>query len=102
MRDGQDIDPVETREWVDSLRAVLEHGGSDRAIYLLDVFCVGGTMLGCTAAVLAGRGEDKIASLTFLATMLDFSDAGEIGLLVDDASVAARVPVVSGGVHMVH
>src|SRR6478609_8201154 len=29
-------------------------------------FCVGGTMLGCTAAVLAGRREIKIASLTFL------------------------------------
>jgi polyhydroxyalkanoate synthase len=60
-------------------------------------FCVGGTMLGCTAAVLAGRGEDKIASLTFLATMLDFSDAGEIGLLVDDASVAARERTIGGG-----
>jgi polyhydroxyalkanoate synthase subunit PhaC len=60
-------------------------------------FCVGGTMLGCTAAVLADRGEDKIASLTFLATMLDFSDAGEIGLLVDDASVAARERTIGGG-----
>jgi polyhydroxyalkanoate synthase subunit PhaC len=60
-------------------------------------FCVGGTMLGCTAAVLADRGEDKIASLTFLATMLDFSDASEIGLLVDDASVAARERTIGGG-----
>jgi poly[(R)-3-hydroxyalkanoate] polymerase subunit PhaC len=54
-------------------------------------------MLGCTAAVLAGRGEDKIASLTFLATMLNFSDAGEIGLLVDEASVAARERTIGGG-----
>ena len=30
-------------------------------------FCVGGTMLGCAAAVLAARRVDKIASLTFLA-----------------------------------
>src|SRR5205085_11512699 len=29
-------------------------------------FCVGGTMLGCAAAVLASRGEDKLQSLTFL------------------------------------
>ena len=57
--------------------------GADKANAL--GFCVGGTMLGCAAAVLAGRGEDKIASLTFLATMLDFSDAGEIGLLIDEA-----------------
>ena len=61
-------------------------------------FCVGGTMLGCTAAVLAGRGENKIASLTFLATMLNFSDAGEIGLLVDEASVAARERTIGAAV----
>src|SRR5262249_47154169 len=48
--------------------------GADKADAL--GFCVGGTMLGCAAAVLAARGEDKIASLTFLTTMLDFSDAG--------------------------
>jgi polyhydroxyalkanoate synthase subunit PhaC len=69
--------------------------GADKANAL--GFCVGGTMLGCTVAVLAGRGEDKIASLTFLATMLDFSDAGEIGLLVDEASVAARERTIGGG-----
>ena len=30
-----DHDPVETQEWVDSLRAVLQHAGTDRARYLL-------------------------------------------------------------------
>src|SRR6201993_3855056 len=60
-------------------------------------FCVGGTMLGCAAAVLAARGEDKLASLTFLTTMLDFSEAGEIGLLIDDASVAAREQTIGHG-----
>jgi polyhydroxyalkanoate synthase subunit PhaC len=41
-------------------------------------FCVGGTLLGCAAGVLATRGEQKIASLTFMTTMLDFSDPGEM------------------------
>jgi pyruvate dehydrogenase E1 component len=31
----QDHDPVETQEWVDSLRAVLQHAGPERAQYLL-------------------------------------------------------------------
>src|SRR5262249_8471438 len=53
-------------------------------------FCVGGTMLGCAAAILAARGERKIQSLTFLTTMLDFTESGEIGLLIDEASVASR------------
>jgi len=30
-----DHDPVETQEWIDSLRAVLQHQGADRARYLL-------------------------------------------------------------------
>jgi pyruvate dehydrogenase E1 component len=30
-----DIDPVETREWLDSLDDVVEAGGTDRARYLI-------------------------------------------------------------------
>ena len=36
MEGMQDLDPVETGEWVDSLRAVLHHQGSARATYLLE------------------------------------------------------------------
>jgi pyruvate dehydrogenase E1 component len=35
-RQAQDVDPVETREWLESLRAVIEHGGPERAHYLLE------------------------------------------------------------------
>src|SRR3982074_2176397 len=37
MERMQDLDPVETGEWVDSLRAVLHHQGSARATYLLEM-----------------------------------------------------------------
>jgi polyhydroxyalkanoate synthase subunit PhaC len=60
-------------------------------------FCVGGTLLGCGAGVLAAHGEQKIASLTFMTTMLDFSDPGEIGLLIDEAGVAARERTIGKG-----
>jgi polyhydroxyalkanoate synthase len=53
-------------------------------------FCVGGIILSCAAAVLAARKQDKLATVTLLTTMLDFSDTGEIGLLIDAASVALR------------
>src|SRR4249920_3481585 len=36
MERMQDLDPVETGEWVDSLRAVLHHQGGARASYLLE------------------------------------------------------------------
>jgi polyhydroxyalkanoate synthase len=53
-------------------------------------FCVGGTMLGATLAVMDQKEGKGVESATFLASMLDFSDTGEIGLFIDEASVALR------------
>jgi polyhydroxyalkanoate synthase len=62
-------------------------------------FCVGGTMLGCALGVLAARGDDRVESATFLTTMLDFHDVGEIGVFVDEASVkAAEATIGDGGI----
>jgi polyhydroxyalkanoate synthase len=41
-------------------------------------FCVGGTLLASMLAVLAARQDESVASATFLTTMLDFADPGEI------------------------
>jgi polyhydroxyalkanoate synthase len=62
-------------------------------------FCVGGTMLGAALGVLAARGEDPVASATFLTTMLDFSDVGDIGVFVDEQGLqAAEATIGRGGV----
>jgi polyhydroxyalkanoate synthase len=60
-------------------------------------FCVGGTIISCAAGVLAARGEDKLATLTLLTTMIDFSDTGEIGLLIDAPSIALREATIGSG-----
>jgi polyhydroxyalkanoate synthase subunit PhaC len=60
-------------------------------------FCVGGTLLGAALAVLAAREERLVASATFLTTMLDFSDTGQIGVFVDEPSVAAREAAIGAG-----
>ena len=60
-------------------------------------FCVGGTILSCAAGVLAARGEDKLATITLLTTMIDFADTGEIGLLIDQNSVAMREATIGSG-----
>jgi polyhydroxyalkanoate synthase len=60
-------------------------------------FCIGGTLLGCAAAVSRARKIDQFASLTLLTTMLDFSDTGEIGLMVDSALVATREATIGKG-----
>jgi polyhydroxyalkanoate synthase len=60
-------------------------------------FCVGGTILTSALAVLKARGEDSIASLTLLTTLLDFSDTGEIGLFIDDNGLMAREASIGQG-----
>ncbi|KQV87360.1 class I poly(R)-hydroxyalkanoic acid synthase [Pelomonas sp. Root1237] len=60
-------------------------------------FCVGGTLLASALAVAAQRGEQPAASVTLLTTMLDFSDTGELGLMVDEAMVAKREAEIGQG-----
>ncbi|MEA2839823.1 MAG: poly[(R)-3-hydroxyalkanoate] polymerase subunit PhaC [Methylobacteriaceae bacterium] len=60
-------------------------------------FCVGGTILGSAAAVLAAHNDPKIASITFLTTMLDFVDTGDIGLIIDEPYVAGREATIGRG-----
>ena len=74
---------------------VLDITGAERTHAL--GFCVGGTILSCAAGVLAARQHDKLATITLLTTMLDFSDTGEIGLLIDAGSVALREATIGKG-----
>jgi polyhydroxyalkanoate synthase len=60
-------------------------------------FCVGGTMLGAALAVMAAKGENRVESATFLASMLDFSDTGDIGLFIDEPGVAVREAAIGKG-----
>ena len=79
----------------EALRVAREISGAERINAL--GFCVGGTLLGAALAVMAAKGEDTVASVTFLTTMLDFSETGQIGLFVDEASVAAREATIGRG-----
>lgn len=80
---------------LEALRTAREITGADRVNAL--GFCVGGTLLGTSLAVLAARGEDLVESVTYLTTMLDFSETGQIGLFVDQASVARREATLGRG-----
>ena len=52
-------------------------------------YCVAGTTLAATLAVLAARGEkDKVASATFFTAQVDFSEAGDLQMFVDDDQLA--------------
>ena len=60
-------------------------------------FCVGGTLLASALGVLRQLRANQVASLTLLTTMLNFSDTGEIGILVDEAAVAQREQAIGAG-----
>ena len=80
---------------IEALRRARAIAGSDRVNAL--GFCVGGTLLGAALAVLAAKGERLVECVTWLTTMLDFTETGQLGYFVDKANVAAREESIGGG-----
>jgi polyhydroxyalkanoate synthase len=80
---------------ITALRTAREIAGSDTVNAL--GFCVGGTLLGASLAVLAARREALVSSATYLTTMLDFSEPGQIGVLIDEAGVQLREQTIGAG-----
>lgn len=53
-------------------------------------YCLGGTLLACTLAYLHATGQQsRVASASFLTTMLDFSDSGELSVFIDEEQLQA-------------
>ena len=50
-------------------------------------YCVGGTLLASTLAYMAAKGDDRIASASFLAAQVDFSEAGDLLVFIDDSQL---------------
>ena len=47
-------------------------------------YCISGAVLGLTLSLMKKRKDTSIASATFLTTLTDFSDQGEIGVFLDN------------------
>lgn len=53
-------------------------------------YCLGGTLLATTLAYLHAKGEaERIVSASFLTTMTDFADAGDLSVFIDEAQLQA-------------
>ena len=52
-------------------------------------YCLGGTLLASTLAYMADKGDDRIKTATFFVTMVDFQEAGELGVFIDEEQLQA-------------
>ncbi|SIO45650.1 polyhydroxyalkanoate synthase [Bradyrhizobium erythrophlei] len=52
-------------------------------------YCLGGTLLASTAAYSAVKGDDRIASATYFATLVDFTEVGDMAVFIDEEQLAS-------------
>jgi polyhydroxyalkanoate synthase len=67
---------------------VIERITGEREINAIG-YCLGGTLLASTLAYLAAKGDDRIKTATFFVSMLDFEEAGELGVFIDEEQLKA-------------
>lgn len=61
-------------------------------------YCVAGTTLAATLALLDARGRrDAVKSATFFTAQVDFADAGELGVFIDDQQLKLVEQLVTDG-----
>ncbi|MEQ8265939.1 MAG: class I poly(R)-hydroxyalkanoic acid synthase [Parvibaculum sp.] len=51
-------------------------------------YCIGGTLLACSLAHMAARKDTRIKSATFLVTQVDFTEAGELKVFIDEEQIS--------------
>lgn len=52
-------------------------------------YCIGGTLLSASLAYMKKHNDTRIKSATFLVTLTDFTDAGELSVFIDEEQISA-------------
>jgi polyhydroxyalkanoate synthase len=65
-----------------ALRAI-EQATGERRVNIVG-YCIGGTLTAATLGYLAAEEDDRVASATLIATLIDFGDLGEWSVFIDE------------------
>ncbi|MFN6252433.1 MAG: PHA/PHB synthase family protein [Acetobacteraceae bacterium] len=66
----------------------IEKATGEKAVNAIG-YCLGGTLLSATLAHMAVKKDIRIKSATFFTTMVDFTEAGELGVFIDEEQLKA-------------
>jgi len=61
----------------------IEQGTGEREVNVIG-YCIGGTLLAGALAYMSVKGDTRITSATFLTSLLDFSEPGDLGVFIDE------------------
>jgi polyhydroxyalkanoate synthase subunit PhaC len=63
-------------------------GAGEREVNAIG-YCLGGTLLAATLSYLTAKNECRIRSATYFVTLVDFTDAGDLAVFIDEQQLAA-------------
>ena len=76
------------REGIFDMLSVIEKATGEKQVNVIG-YCLGGTLLASALSVMATRQDDRVLSATFFTTLLDFTEAGEITVFIDEEQLEA-------------
>jgi polyhydroxyalkanoate synthase len=66
----------------------IEKATGEREVNVIG-YCLGGTLLAATLAYMAVKKDDRVTSATYFVTMVDFAEAGELSVFIDEEQLTA-------------
>src|SRR5258706_809316 len=66
----------------------IERATGEKSLNVLS-YCLGGTLLAATLAYLATRRDKRVASASFMTSLIDFDGAGELDVFMDEDQVTS-------------